>query len=161
MKRLKRKNLLPRLNKENIAVHYEPATLATVREGESDYGYCHTHGLEERFKHPEIVIRFFSASKAQQIVDEIVERFLSKGERLEEDVKYEGLLSVPVMFKWMEIGGRKCLEMLIPKEGNEKWIRPDDVVREVERLRGIDDLVQLRRRSVSTGIVLSHWGCSK
>jgi hypothetical protein len=53
------------------------------------------------------------------------------------------------------------LQMIVPSEGNEDWKSPQAVVKKVDKLRGLDDLVKIKARSVSSSVVTRHWGCSK
>jgi uncharacterized protein DUF4262 len=142
-----------------ISIHYSPAKVGSGRTFETKYGYCHTHGIEEAFGHPELVLSFFSVAKTKKIVDSIVETILSKGDHIEPDVAYEGFLKVKVKFKKVKLDGREFLQMVIPGEGNEDWGDAQAIVRKVEKLRGLDDLVKIKKRSVSSSIVTRHWGC--
>jgi len=142
-----------------ITIHYRPAELASGQEPATEYGHCHTHGLEQAYQHPELILRCFSASKSQALVDAIVERILSKGQRLEEGVSYDGFLSIPIAFQAVEVEGKKCLEMVMYSEGNEEWVEADVVGQEIGKIDGLDDLVQLGDEGATAGVVVSHWGC--
>ena len=143
----------------NVAIHYRPAEASSGTDPESHFGYCHTHGLEDAYGHPELILRAFSASKSQALVDAIVQRVLSKGEKLEEDTAYEGFLSVPVKFKSVEVEGKKCMEMLVSGAGKEEWVEADVAGQEIGKLGGLDDLLQIAEGGISSGVVAAHWGC--
>ena len=142
-----------------ISIHYSPVDVGSERTLATKYGYCHTHGLEEAFGHPELVLTFFSAAKTKTIVDRIVETILSKGERIELDVTYEGFLNVPVKFKRVSLDGGEQLQMVVPTAGNEDWHDHQAVVQKIEKLHGLDSLVKIRARAVSSSVVTRHWGC--
>jgi hypothetical protein len=142
-----------------ITVHYKPAELPAEKKPGTEFGFCHTHGLQEGYGQPELVLRCFSAGKSQALVDAIVDRILSKGQRLEEGTSYEGFLSVPISFQAVEQGGKKCLELVVFSEGAEEWVEADVMGQEIGKIDGLDDLVKISEGSVSAGVVLAHWGC--
>ena len=147
-------------DRPEVVIHYQPAALATRKDPGSEFGSCHTHGLEEGYGHPELVLRCFSASKSKDLVDAIVDRILAPGDRLEVGTTYEGFLSVPIGFQEIQVDGRRCLEMQVYSEGNEDWVDADVVGQEIGKLDGLDSLCQISEGGVSSGIVVSHWGCA-